>query len=96
MPVIDFATAKKELSPHVAGRARCLTCKHEWAAVAPIGMEWLECPECSVERSRFIYPFEREFPIGIVIVGMTCSTLPQKGFIAPIAGRGLRVSNDQA
>ena len=46
MAVIDFTKAKAELDPHISGDARCLACKHEWVAVAPIGTIWLECPAC--------------------------------------------------
>jgi len=54
----DIAEAK----PHAAGRARCLDCRHEWQAVAPVGVRWLECPSCSLERGRFIAQHEREGP----------------------------------
>lgn len=36
--------AKSEL--HLCGKARCLTCKHEWQAVAPVGTTTLTCPAC--------------------------------------------------
>lgn len=38
--------------PHLSGEAKCLSCNHEWAAVAPIGTVWLECPECGLEKGR--------------------------------------------
>lgn len=41
--------------PHLTGRARCLGCKHEWEAVAPVGPVQLECPACGLVRGRFIY-----------------------------------------
>lgn len=28
------------------GPARCLECRHEWEAVAPVGTYSLECPKC--------------------------------------------------
>lgn len=33
-------------APHVTGRARCLTCKHEWVEVAPVGNTIFACSEC--------------------------------------------------
>lgn len=30
----------------MTGEVRCLTCKHAWVAVAPIGTSWMDCPEC--------------------------------------------------
>lgn len=32
--------------PHLAGTGYCIQCKHEWAAVAPVGTTCLECPSC--------------------------------------------------
>jgi Zn finger protein HypA/HybF involved in hydrogenase expression len=43
-----------EARPHLSGKARCLDCKHEWEAVAPLGATWLQCPGCSLFRGRFI------------------------------------------
>ena len=60
--VVDFARVKADREPRLEGKARCLDCKHEWAAVAPIGTTWLDCPACSLCRGRFIGPCEREDP----------------------------------
>ncbi len=46
--------------PRLEGWARCLACKHEWDAVVPIGSIWMVCPECSLERGRFVYYMMRE------------------------------------
>lgn len=54
MSVIDLQAAIEKRRPHVSGPARCLQCGHEWAAVAPPGVTWLECPECTVEKGCFI------------------------------------------
>ncbi|MEH6483041.1 MULTISPECIES: hypothetical protein [Pseudomonas] len=51
--VVEFG--RKE--PHASGEAICRNCKHEWAAVAPVGVTQLECPECSTEQGAFKYPF---------------------------------------
>ena len=48
--------------PHLEGKARCLACQHAWVAVAPLGVIWLECPSCSLERGRFVAQVEREGP----------------------------------
>jgi Zn finger protein HypA/HybF involved in hydrogenase expression len=45
--------------PHLSGPAKCMSCNHEWQAVAPIGTEWLECPECHLEKGRLAYPVQR-------------------------------------
>lgn len=51
--VIELRPAKVER--HLRGEAKCLTCKHEWDAVAPVGVSWLECPFCGLERGSFRY-----------------------------------------
>jgi hypothetical protein len=37
MPVISLLQLKKDREPHLSGMARCLACRHEWVAVAPVG-----------------------------------------------------------
>ena len=59
MSVIDMQVEKEKRNPHLCGKARCLACRHEWQAVAPVGSTWLECPECKLLRGRFTMPVER-------------------------------------
>lgn len=54
MSVVDLAAKRVEREPHLSGHARCLACGHRWAAVAPLGTVWMECPECSLRRGRFV------------------------------------------
>lgn len=58
--VIDLAAARLEREPHSSGLAVCLDCKHEWQAVAPADIQWLECPECGLVRGRFKFQFEKD------------------------------------
>lgn len=51
--------ADRRPDPHSSGFAKCLDCKHEWAAVAPAGTTWLECPSCGLVRGRFKFQHER-------------------------------------
>lgn len=37
MTVISFGEERDKRNPHLAGTAKCLSCGHEWAAVAPVG-----------------------------------------------------------
>ena len=60
MSVIDLKSARQEREPHSAGKAKCLACKYEWVAVAPIGVTWMECPSCTLERGRFVAQHERD------------------------------------
>lgn len=47
--IIDLAAYR----PHLSGRARCMHCKHEWQAVAPVGTI-LTCPSCDLSQGAFI------------------------------------------
>lgn len=60
MTVINLAQAEADREPHLSGKARCLACKHEWVAVAPVGVVWMECPACTLERGRYVAQAERE------------------------------------
>lgn len=57
--VISFEHEKEKRQPHFNGKARCLSCKHEWMAVAESGSAWLECPKCTRHMGRFIFKFLR-------------------------------------
>lgn len=56
MNVIDLQRFKDEREPHNVGAARCLDCKHDWNAVAPVGVPWLQCPNCQAMKGRFMGP----------------------------------------
>jgi hypothetical protein len=60
MSVIDLKQARQEREPHLNGNARCLACKHEWVAVAPIIVTSMERPEYPLERGRYVVQFERD------------------------------------
>lgn len=60
MKVVSLADAREARTPHMAGKARCLDCRHEWVAVAPSETLWLTCPKCSLSRGRFINHVEIE------------------------------------
>ena len=55
--VIDFAQAKLDREAHAAGEAVCLACQHEWVAVSPLGIPWLECPNCHCHKGTYKHPF---------------------------------------
>ncbi len=56
LPIIDLTAEREKRQPHISGKARCLDCRHEWVAVAPVGVTWMECPSCSLLRARYVYP----------------------------------------
>jgi len=39
-----------ETEMHLSGQARCLDCRTEWEAVAPVGTCYLECPQCGTKK----------------------------------------------
>lgn len=51
--VVSLKAKRAERDPHRAGMARCLNCKHEWAAVSPVGTHSLECPECHTGQGLY-------------------------------------------
>jgi len=60
MGVIDIAQARSAREDHISGAAKCLACHHRWIAVSPVGTIWLECPECTLDRGRYIAECIRE------------------------------------
>ncbi len=58
MTVVPFAP-KEKTERHGTGKAKCLACKHEWVAVAPLPVTAdLECPACGASRGVYQYPFD--------------------------------------
>jgi hypothetical protein len=50
--VLSFARPVEEVI-HRSGAAHCLHCRHEWVAVAPVGIVYVECPECHCDKGVF-------------------------------------------
>lgn len=51
----------EEKDPHLSGYGKCISCRHEWVSVAPVGVTALECPQCETMTgvwSSMIYPHE--------------------------------------
>lgn len=58
MAIIDFSKAKeaRETIKQLRGTARCMACKHEWEAVAPVGtVSGLECPGCGSMKGCYLH-----------------------------------------
>lgn len=62
--VIEFNSVRQNQEPEVestlTGPAKCLACKHEWVAEAPIGDSIFDmvCPKCDTRRGQLVYPPE--------------------------------------
>ena len=63
--VLDMQTAREARAPHLMGRVRCIACGHEHTSVQPVGLVWVECSACHLNRAAMVEP------VG-VIEGDTC------------------------
>lgn len=84
--VVDLSAEREKRTPHSAGRARCLACKHEWVAVAPTGVTWMECPACLLERGRFVGQHEVEGPHWFCPCGNNLYFATPEGLYCPNCG----------
>ena len=74
--------------PHLAGKAVCLHCGHEWAAVAPIGTtELMECPKCRLFKGIYKYGCVRkELPHWECDCGNQFFAVTEHGYYCPLCG----------
>lgn len=77
MSVVNLEEEREARRPHLQGRARCLSCRHEWQQVAPIGETEFECPKCTLMMGRLVYECIREG------LHFTCNCGNDLFFIAP-------------
>jgi len=84
--VVSLEEFKLARSPHVSGAAFCLDCKHEWAAVAPSGATWLECPKCSLVRGRMKFPCDRPGHVWNCGCGNELFLIVPEGVLCPNCG----------
>lgn len=57
MNVVSLEEKRREREPHASGTAKCMACKYEWEAVAPLGTYILTCPSCETKKGMWKYPF---------------------------------------
>lgn len=57
---MDKVTPIRPPTGWLENKAKCLTCRHEWHAVAPVGTTWFECPACGLHMGRFMRSVNRE------------------------------------
>jgi Zn finger protein HypA/HybF involved in hydrogenase expression len=60
MRIIPPKAKPDDEQPNLEGEALCMQCQHEWAAVCPIGVVWLECPECHSMKGHMKYDVQRD------------------------------------
>ena len=60
MTVVSLQEYRDEHTPHLSGEAKCVACGHEWVAVCPVGVSFLECPKCGVFKGCMKYDVQRD------------------------------------
>ncbi len=98
--IVTFAPRQTETEgeppdPHGEGEAVCISCHHEWVAVAPVGTVGLECPQCSSLKGvwkRFFYRGfgDGEFPHWQCRCGCGLFRITPRGVYCPNCGRAHR------
>jgi len=87
--IIDLAQAKQDREakpePHLSGKARCLACKKEWVAVAPVGTTTLKCPDCDCD-GHMIGEVVTEGDQWICYCGWRLFRLDRHGIYCPSCG----------
>ncbi len=55
MAVLEFKRLEQEPETQetLSGTGYCIECKHQWAAVAPVGVHLFECPSCGTEKGTW-------------------------------------------
>lgn len=86
MGVVIGLQRKEPEQPTLAGEARCLTCRHEWVAVAPVGTTWLECPECKCVKGVLKYKCLRDAPLWTCACGNDLFHVTAEGVYCPNCG----------
>lgn len=92
MPQNKILIFKQREQPHKTGEARCMSCAHQWIAVAPIGVTWMECPACSAEKGYFIYPCLRDGNHWTCNCGNDLFQITQEGTYCPNCGNWQQVT----
>ena len=91
-PIISLSEVKAEkqrlatLVDTSTGKARCIACNYEWTAEAPTGVEWLECPSCSLIKGVFVHINEREDPHWVCNCGNQLFKINTEGVYCPNCG----------
>jgi hypothetical protein len=70
--VLDF---KPREEPHLAGEAVCVSCRHTWVAVAPVGTWQLECPSCETWHGVWRYPIGASEGDAVFVCECGCEAL---------------------
>jgi hypothetical protein len=70
--VTDIIPLPQRTDPHLAGKAVCLGCRHEWVAVAPVGTVALTCPACGTNKGVMLNLVSVEEPMSVWTCNCGC------------------------
>ena len=81
--------AFNKLDPHATGEAVCISCKHEFIAVAPVGEVWFDCPECGIEKAtwKYVFKFKAGTEIRVCACGNELFYLTREGHACALCGK---------
>ncbi|HNR50677.1 MAG TPA: hypothetical protein PKI80_03765 [Deltaproteobacteria bacterium] len=83
----------KEKGRTITGKARCLSCGHEWEHTAPEGENghydlWHKCPSCGLQLGRFVYDVCENEPVWTCGgCGNELFKVTQKHIFCPVCGK---------
>lgn len=76
--------------PNMTGKVKCLSCRHEWIAVRPIGTVWHECPACTLSMGRTMGSIDYDEKDANMVWNCSCGNdlfyLTEKTAECPVCG----------
>lgn len=85
--VINLQAERENRTPHITGRAFCISCRHRWVDVSPVGIVWLTCPECKAEMGVRCFHVEHPGPYFSCPCGNELFQIHEQGAYCPNCGR---------
>jgi len=81
-----IALKKNEDDPYLSGDAHCMSCKHTWVAVCPVGTIWLECPKCGSLKGLMDFKVIRDDARWTCNCGNNLFHVTMEGYYCPNCG----------
>ena len=74
----------------ISGKAHCLDCNHEWVAVVPVGVRWLECPSCGSGKGHLKFRVDRGEHDWVCNCGNDLFRISEEGAYCTLCGTVVR------